>query len=119
MEYMQHTYTLDAEQEYLVVFGDADGELVTAHPEVGKVLLPSPNVYGEQTPTVEVVTLVRSGNSSREDFLASLWIYRRAHFGKVGLPKDESARVLDDIFTAVPSLKGRARWFTYSVVCPP
>ena len=68
MEYMQRTH-----DEI-----DDDGELVTAHPKVGEVLLPPPSVFREQTPTAGVATPGESRNSSREDLLAALRIYRRA-----------------------------------------
>ena len=102
---------LELEQEHQAVPAVCDEKSATALSDTQAGATPRlPNTSnGVQTPASGTVSPGRSNNSSKEDLLTALRIYRRARFGRVRLAKGESAQVLDDILAAVPSLRGRSR----------
>ena len=102
---------LKLEQEHQAAPAVCDEEPATALSDMQAGAIPRlPNTNsGVQTPASGTVSPGWSNNSSKEDLLAALQIYRRARFGRVHLAKGESAQVLDDILAAMPSLKGRSR----------
>ena len=105
---------LELEQEHQAAPAVDDEESATALSDTRAGAIPRlPNTNsGVQTPASETVSPGRSNNSSKEDLLAALRIYRRARFGRVHLAKSESGQVLDDILAAVPI----ARRFAYTAV---
>ena len=97
---------LELEQEHQAALAVCDKEPATALSDMRAGAIPKlPNTSsGVQTPTSGTVNPGRSNNSSKEDLLAALRIYRRARFGRVHLAKGESAQVLDDILAADPAI---------------
>ena len=100
---------LEREHQAAPAVDDEGPETALSDTQAGAIPRLPNTSSGVQTPASGIVNPGRSNNSSKEDLLAALRIYRRARFGRVRLAKGESAQVLDDILAAVPSLRGRSR----------
>ena len=110
---------LKLEQEHQASSTADDEEPATALSDtrVGAIPRLSNTSSGVQILASGTVSPGRLNNSSKEDLLAALRIYRRARFGKVRLAKGEFAQVLDDILAAVSSLRGRSRVGLFTRLC--